>query len=680
MAQETDPLATAPVESKKAPAKSKKARLTTSEKARYEAELKGAKSYQAQDGRVAQWKRHVRVLRHKYLVEAPTEDTPIVNITAARVRAQPPKLAFGIPNFDCTYFQMPPDPNSEVGTAAAVEMIWQQEGMDKTARRITLDFPTFGFGVGFVGYEDSFDGDVLSETRRLFGFLPSDLTSRIADFTGGMSDVLAARETTSTKMLLRQHVFLERVSPFDFLIDPCCAYWEQASFMARRIHMPLERAQLMFGSACPKAESIGNVAVYSDPNPDDTAPFAIDAQDKRLVNLLPDAVKRVDTWEMWNILTRKVIYHDSKGKVIGNEKEGDAVFDWKSPHPNFPFIGLLWDETPDCPYPTGLADALESGNDELNTIRKRQLQSMKRAQAKLRVPKGLTPAQRKALKSERDGELVEMSDEEYDSINYIERPLVQGDSFAAEDRVKRDMDEVSNTSPYEAASMPAVSRTATESSFVQNSSDAMTSFRQMAVEQFASHVAERIAAYLFTIFDEPIPVRIANQDQSAVDEAGTPVPIGTQVEYDYIGVDHAGFVKFATNPGSMASSAKDVERNQFMQVAQQLWGEPFFNRLAAAEHMLSLMPSIRDPKRFINKDTEQQVPPDQAVDPAAAQQQPAPAGDQAQDPQLAAMLAQMAPPAPTAQMPLASGPGSGNPTADLMAAVHGGQAPGTGLN
>ena len=106
--------------------------------------------------------------------------------------------------------------------------------------------------------------------------------------------------------------------------------------------------------------------------------------------------------------------------------------------------------------------------------------------------------------------------------------------------------------------------------------------------------------------------------------------------------------------------AKDVERQQMMQMFDLLKDQPWFKARENAAHIYSTYPSVRDPFRFIMTEDEMleaQAPP---------QQQPP------------------APGMPPQGMPMqgmgmegfgTEGTGSGNMQADMLAGVAGGMAP-----
>ncbi len=626
----------------------------------FESQMSGAKTFRSKFGRMDRYRSYLQILAHNYYANDNIEaDSPTVNIIASRVRSIPPQLAFGIPNFELEPLVPPPTPNSPAANAAWLALTWRTEGIDERVREVTLDWPTFGLGIGFVAFEKGQEGEILDQKRKLFGMLSPEFTGSLGKLPGmkKVVDAMSVREQQSLKLMLRQRAFMDRTSLLDFLIDPCAKRWDDAVFMARRLYLPKVKALAMFGADCPDADSIGNVAVYKE----DTGPEGWNDTDKTSLSKdMPDAVKRVEVWEMWHIEQRKTIYLNAKGKVIG-----DHIYDWRHPHPGFPFVPLTWDVIPDVLFPEGLSASLKSLQDELHIMRKRRLQEASKAIGLYRVPKRKLNEFKRWFAAAKDGGLVPMEDD--DIIEPIQRTPMPAEFWQLDNEIRKDMDEVSHTSPYMAAGQPQVRQTAMQVSVTQSGADAMLAYRQLQLERFASEVAERLCAIAWATFDEPIPLLIKNEDPDYIDpQTGQAVPVGTEITFPFIPIEHAGYYTFKTTEGSMAASARDVERQQLSMAFQMFSAFPWFKAKEAAIHYYSLMPSVKDPAQFVK--SVEDMAREQAE---AAAQQPPPAEGQ----QLLSSMQQggiMPPPVDSS--------GSGLPAADIMAGVMGGQAPMTGNN
>ena len=644
----------------------------------YPALVKGAIQYRNRNGRVKRWKEYSRIVSHNYTGGVQV-DSPVVNVMAARSRNIAPQLAFNDPTFDVTCVGHEPNPNSEVACAVALEKAWREEEVNPIMQRVLLDWPTIGRGVAFVGFEAAKEGQILDSKRASVAAQASIAKQGVLKATIGKirktlgfntdTPVNPPSDVRTFKALQNQRVFAERVSPFDFIIDPCATSPQDATYMGRRLWLPLPRAQIMFGKDCPEATSVANIAVYADES--DTDPFG-NSGTVQDADKFPDEVKRVEVWEVWYITTRKTAYVSKDGHLLSQ------VWDWKSAHPGFPFVLVDWDEVEDCPIPEGLCAALHTLNNELNEVRKRELAELGKAWSIVTGPKTLPLEDQVKLTQSKDGAYVGIDDDAIGQIDVLQRPMLPTDVWTVESRIMANMDEASHQSAADNGGMNPVRRSATEIQKSSQGSDATMAFRQLQVEVMAEQIAERMLAAMFATFDTPVIVRIINQDGSGniVDQAGQPVESGEEIDYPFTATEHASFYKIKVASGSMASVAGDVERQQFATVMQLLGEAPWFDAEAAGIHYLSLFPSIKDPSRFIKKNMlgANMAPTAPGQTPGAPWQQP-PADPNAPQGQ------PVAPPTQQPQDPsTVPGMGSGNMQADILAGTAGAATAGTGVN
>lgn len=560
----------------------------------FEAQLSSALRFRAKYGREERWKRYIKRLAHVYYTDTQVE-SPTINIMAARIRALVPQLALGLPSVKVESYTRPADPNSEPALSKVLEMLWRHERMDAETRRVTLDSETFGIGIGFVGYEAAFEGETLSKTRRLFGVIPETLTEKLSGFIGGATDGFSKETVEAVRQLLAERAFLARTSPLNFVIDPTADHFTNAKYMGRRLFLSQDEADAISKGSF-KPDSVGNVAEHDTSNGID--PFTT-KEPGELQNIIEEEVRRCIVWEMWDITRKKTVYLDRQGKVPAD----DCIKDWRSPHSGFPFVPMLWDDVPDCVYPEGLATGLEPLTNELHLIRKRQLQALRTGIRKYMSNGALTAKARQAVKSDVDGEIVEIG--ETDELQPMQWNPLPADMFNVEARVKADMDEVSATTHMQAGGAAQIRKTATESAFIQASADAMMSYRQLMVEEFTQNVMEILLSIVTTLFDQPLPLKLVNADPELPDtETGMPLAVGDTIEYSFVGVDHQGFYRVTIEPGSMVAQAKDVERQHLLAIREAMSPMPYFNLKAFDTLILSTMPSIRDASRYILSDEQ----------------------------------------------------------------------------
>lgn len=662
------PRSDAPNQEAKAKAATKR---PAAEPSHYEEQLRSALAYRRKFGREDRWLRYTDRLRHVYRTGTDTE-SPTINIMAARIRSLVPQLAIGMPSVKVESYFRPTDPNSEPALSYALEMLWRAEGMDETTRRITLDAETYGIGIGFIGYQAEIGSETIASTRKLFGVVPAAVTERLSDWTAGLSDAFSSEHAETVQRLLAERVFMERVSPFDYFIDPTAAHWTDAAYMGRRIHLTEHAAKQMFGKKAPAAASYGNVTYRengsdaTDPFDENTAPEVRDAIGRQ--------VMRVDVWEMWDARTKRTVYLDAHGKYLLDRE-------WASTYPGFPFDLICWDEVPDNIYPEGLSAALEPLQNELHTIRKRELQEARKAIRKWYSSGPLSTKAKQGLRSDVDGDIVEGN--EYDRLEPLQHQPIPADFWLLEQRIKSDMDEVSLTSPMLASANQTIRRSATETAYIQSASDAMIGYRQLLVERFTERALEIMLSLVTSVFDQPLTVKISNADPELTDErTGESIPLGATIAYEFVGTEHAGFYRVKVEPGSMVAQAKDVERQQLMAIFGLFKDYDWFDAKAWATLIANSLPSVRDATRYILTDTEIAARAQRAASSAGGPMTPglaAPGGAPGPTLPPSDVPGMQGPPAgPDLIETLSGAPASGavNPTAqgDILSALFGGMS------
>jgi hypothetical protein len=630
-------------------------------------------------GRADRWRRYIRYLSADYYNPdaLSSSDRAIVNLLSARVRSIPPKLAIGVPSFKFTPVFSSPEPNSAALLGAAMSWLWECEQMGRITRDITLDAALIGRGIGFCGYE-TYWGDLEGgKFDRVAQLRPS--MGLIASMTGFVKSLFASGERDerldrynddaieAMKLLVAERAFLTRVSPLKFLIDPTAEAFHDAAYMGRELYLTQEAGREMFGGKCPDADSIVNVGLSQSGSDERKT----DIENRDLAANLSSSSKRIHAYEMWHKPSQKTVYLDHDRKMI---EKGD----WRSAHDDWPFVDMTWDSVPDSVMPEGLGVQIEPLQKELNLIRTRQLSESKKAIRKFLVDDTIDDDMLAGLSSDVDGEFVKRP-EGAAGVEALTMTYFPPEFWNLEDRIKSDINEMSQTSEYDAGTGPDIRRTATESAFIQSTSNAMMSFRQTMVEEFVEGVVQRTISTITTVFDKPLLLTITNEDPDLIreetDEFGDPVmesvAIGESVEMPFVGIDHAGIWRGRVEPGTLVAQAKDIERQQLISIAESFVADEFVDREQLYRYILASVPGIKDVDRFILK--PEQAPPvsetSETVDSAGAAGLTGPPSG----------ITPLMPPGPAAP-PVSPGGDAGEilTQGDLTAATMGGIAPLTG--
>lgn len=576
---------------------------TKSQKTDWRDMIASSLAYQNMNKTGERYRRYIRLMQHRWEKDSDTplsDDAPVVNMLASRVRAVAPKLAMGVPSWRVKSVFAPPSLNSEGALSEVLKTIWRTEQMASEMKRITDDYALFGPGIGFVGYEASFDEKVIDRQRSLFGVIPvrpgstlDEIAERLPTFT--------TEQIKSVQMLLSQRVFMRRTSPLNFAPDPTAEHISSSGFMGRRLFLTRYEAKMLLGDKAPEPKSVANVAYHDTIDPND--PFSTIENDE-LQHIIAVAVQRVVVWELWDIGERKTVYLDSEGNWIKDDE-------WRSAHPGFPFVVMNWDDVPDVVQSEGLGAALEPSNRELHLLRSAMASAAKRGKRKYRISTDLDQDAMDALVSDQDGALIPLESDQY--AEPLSDASFPGELYQYEERILDSIDQLSQMSAYDTGQGVPGKKTATESAFIQATSDAVTSYRQSQIENFVAEVGERLIAPIISVYDNPIPLRIANRDSALiirderVEGGSRTAEIGEEVEFDFIGIDHAGMYAVSVEPGSLVAQAKDMERANLFSAFDRFALQPWFDARAMASYILSTMPGIRNSGDFILTDAEAQA-------------------------------------------------------------------------
>ncbi|MDA3936781.1 MAG: hypothetical protein PF636_07980, partial [Actinomycetota bacterium] len=305
-------------------------------------------------------------------------------------------------------------------------------------------------------------------------------------------------------------------------------------------------------------------------------------------------------WEFLDILEKRTVYLDNEFKYLDD-------FEWRSAHPGWPFTIITWDDVPDSVWPVGLGKAIEPPMLAINGLRAREYSAAGTGIRKYLTSDNLSMDAKDALMSTEDGTIVEVTQAQFNQVKQLAPASYPPQWDALEERMRRGIDETTHTTEYDTGSAPEIRRTATESAYIQNSSDAMTAFRQQQVERMVSDIGEKILAIVLSVWDKPIPIQIQNRDPLLmINDVYGPreAEIGELIEFDFVGIDHAGLYSVSTEPGSLVAQAKELERSQAMQMYDKFLANPRFASDKFMSFVMSTFPSIQNPQDFILSDDE----------------------------------------------------------------------------
>ena len=433
------------------------------------------------------WKRMIDLYRGKHWPQttANNEDLIAVNIAFSTINVIAPSVSVNHPKIVVTPNQ-PEDEERAVFVEAVVNHLWKHHDFRTPFRSAVKDFLIFGHGWIKVGWKFVEQERSLSDAERqmyldesiveadTFAMQNPDMAAELP------SDEDLAANLPSTEMtVVEDQPFVERVSPFDILVDPEATCMDDASWIAQKIIRPLEEAKADKRYKASARKQLTADATTADPlqNP---------VRDERYVS---DA-ERVIIWE----------YYDIAGNTMCVMADsGDEFLVDPTPMPyayGQPFVMLRNYDIPDYFYPMGDLEAIESLQEELDKTRSQLVNARKRYGRKyLYHERSFGPEGREALESEQDGRFVPVVDENK-PLSEVVMPLPQiplsPEVYNTSSIIENDINVVSGVSEYARGQMPEIRRTATEASIIADAGNARAADKLAIVELGIGMIARRV--------------------------------------------------------------------------------------------------------------------------------------------------------------------------------------------
>ena len=388
----------------------------------------------------------------------------------------------------------------------------------------------------------------------------------------------------TTMDIMEDQPFVERISPFDMLIDPEATCLDDAKWVAQRIVRPLEEVKSdkrFKASARRKLEAdSGFKARWA--NDDERDEYS-------------DLVDRVTLYE----------YYDIENNTISIcTRDGEEFLLEPTPMPyafGHPYVMLRNYDIPDVFYPMGDVEQMESLQEELNKTRSQMVNHRKRyARKYLYHERSFGPAGREALESDEDGRFVPVVDENRD-LNGVVVPLPQvplaPEIYNHSNIIEQDINTVSGVSEYARGQMPEIRRTATEASIIADAGNARAADKLAMVEIIIGEVARLVLQLLQQYMTQPQMVRITGKDDEEYFVA-------------YERDDIMGEYDFSVEGGSTQPLNETARRQQaisLMNAVAPLVGM-VIDPTELAKYVLSYGFGVKNPEKFIVQ--QQPMPPE----------------------------------------------------------------------
>jgi hypothetical protein len=483
------------------------ARETKTEQfARVKERIEMTHKWRTDEGYDSKWHRMIDLYRGKtYFGESNGEDRISVNLAFSTINVIAPSVAVNHPKITVTA-NKEGDEDRAVFVEAVINYLWRHHDYRKPFRRAVKDFLILGHGWLKVGWR------FVEQERPVTGIeLDTQLAEsalEVAEFAysnPGMAgelpsdDDIVASVPSTTLEIVEDQAFVERISPFDILVDPEATCLEDAKWVVQRIVRPLSdvKKDKRFKAGVRRSITADAGVRYRWENDTERERYS-------------DLVDRVSLYEYYDI---------ENGTLSVCASSGDDYLLDPTPMPyafGHPFVMLRNYDVPDTFYPMGDLESVESLQEELNKTRTQMVNHRKRyARKYLYHERSFGPDGREALESDTDGRFVPVVDENR-NLGDVVVPLPQvplaPEMYNHSQIIEADINTVSGVSEYARGQMPETRRTATEASIIADAGNARASDKLATVELIVSTVARMVMQLTQQYMTDAQMVRVTGKD------------------------------------------------------------------------------------------------------------------------------------------------------------------------
>jgi hypothetical protein len=578
-----------------------------------------SRRWHEQEGFNETWRRMIDLYRGRHWPRSAGmgKDLITVNLAFSTINVIGPSVSVNHPKL-VVHANNEEDEDRALFVEAVINHLWKHHDFLQPFQQAVKDFLIIGHGWVKVGWRFTEQERTLSSVERqglidAAIFEVDEAAAEMPEFAGELvsEEEVAANIPQSELSVVEDQPFVERVSPFDVLVDPEATSEADMGWIAQRIVRPLEDVQQddkYKPSERKRLTADARVLTgYDNLFSDDREQYT------------PD--ERVVIWEFYDI---------PRNTMCVFAENGDGFLVDPTPMPyafGQPFVMLRNYNVPDHFYPLGELEPIESLQLELDKTRTQLMNDRKRyARKYLYHERSFGPEGREALESDEDSRMVPVVDENKPlSEVVVPMPQIQisPEIYQYSDIIEADIMQVSGVSEYARGAMPEIRRTATEASIIADAQNARAADKLAIIELSIAKIGRRV-------------VQLMQQYMTGEQMARVMKRGGGSLWIPYSREDIIGEYDFTVVAGSTQPLNDTIRKQQaisLMNAVAPLVGAGVIDPTALAIHILQDGFGITDPERFISQ--QPPLPPPATGDAAAG--------------------APMAPPPPTAPPPVGGG-------------------------
>lgn len=550
----------------------------------YKQRLEASKRWRKDEGYDATWRRMTDMYKGHQYEDFRDEDRLLVNIAFSTINIIAPNISVNFPKITVNATN-PENAANAVIAEAVVNYWWRYKDIRTEFRRAVKDSLTCGHGWIKSGYR----------------FVEEEQISE-----GEASDDVEGNEITPVTVVLEDSPFAERVSPMDVFVDPDATSMRDIKWIAQRIRRPLA--------------DVKNDKRYSKAARDQIQTMAVsryaDDPSRKKINDKNEGYAEI--WEYYDVATKTMcVFSETADQFLVKPTAMPYSF-------GQPFVMLRNYDVPDHFYPIGDLESIEPLQKELNETRSQMMNHRKKYSRKyLYKESAFDNLGRTALESDEDNVMVPViSDEALSGVVANFPALINPPDFYDQTAtIIQDIDRVSGVSEIQRGGTTEIRRTATESSLVQDASNARTADKLAMVEQAISEVGRRMVALARQFMTGEQVARVIGKDGE---------PIWIQFDRDYL----EGDFDFEVAAGSTQPHNESFRRQMALQMVDAMApfaGAGIIDMSKLAAYVLQMGFGVKNPDEFLAKPEAPAGPEMGGMPPAGAP--PVPAGPEQMPPQ-----------------------------------------------
>jgi hypothetical protein len=542
----------------------------------YKQRLEASKRWRKDDGYDATWRRMTDMYKGLQYEDFRTEDRLSINIAFATINIIAPNISVNYPKIAVNATN-PANAANAVIAEAVVNYWWRYKDIRTEFRRAVKDSLTCGHGWVKVGYR----------------FVEEEQVNE-----GEALDPIDGNEITPITIVVEDSPFAERVSPMDVFVDPDATSMHDIKWIAQRIRRPLADVKSDKRYSKVARDQIQTMAVsrYSD-----------DPSKKKIYDKTEGYA---EIWEYYDISTKTMsVFCDSADQFLIKPIQMPYSF-------GQPFVMLRNYDVPDHFYPIGDLESIEPLQRELNETRTQMMNHRKKYSRKyLYKESAFDNLGRTALESDEDNVMVPViSDEALSSIVAAFPAVINPSDFYDQTQmIIGDIDRVSGVSEIQRGGTSEIRRTATESSLVQDASNARTADKLAMIEQAISECGRRMVALARQFMTGEQVARVIGKDGE---------PVWIQYDRDYL----EGDFDFEVVAGSTQPHNESFRRQMALQMVDAMApfaGAGIIDMAKLAAYVLQQGFGVKNPDEFIAQpQAPMGAPAGQPPVPASPEQMP----------------------------------------------------------